>query len=151
MKSAFFFLFIAFTYSFSSYAQSTNCDDGKLHYELVTLNESFENQGFKLFLFQSLNIQTKTYLPIKLQLEQGKMYQINYIVQDNFKNYDMILIDKNKKELFKIQVKNKKTDKHYSSQGLVAPYSGDYWLILTLKVGGAKKACAGLSVMESMN
>ena len=151
MKSLLFFLLIALNSTFLSYGQSNECNDNKLHYELVTINETFENQGFKLSLFQTLNIPAKSYLPIKLTLEQGKMYQINYIVQDNYQNYTMILIDKNQKELFKLNVKRKKTDKNFSTQGLIAPYSGDYWLILTQKVKGKKQACAGLSVLESSN
>ena len=151
MKSIFLFLFIVFNCTAFSYGQAKECNDAKLHSELVTLNETFENQGFKLSLFNIISIPEKAYLPISVTMKQGKMYQINYIVQEDYKNYTMILIDKNKKEIFKLDLKSKKTKNHYSTQGLIAPYSGDYWLILTQKVKGQKQACAGISVMESMN
>lgn len=151
MKSVLFLLLIALNCSLSSYGQSNECYDSKLHYEMVTLNQTFENQGFKVNLFKTISIPSKAYLPIALTLEQGKLYQINYVVQDNYQNYTMILIDKNKKELFKLKIKSKDTENNFSIQGLVAPYSGDYWLILTQEVKGAKRACAGISVMESMN
>lgn len=151
MKSLFFLFFITLNCAVFSYGQTNDCNDSHLHAEMVTLNQTFENQGFKVDLMKTFSIVSKTYYPVPLTLEQGKLYQINYIVQDNFQNYDMILIDKNKKELFKLKIKSKKTKKNFSTQGLVAPYTGDYYLILTQKVKGTKQACAGISVMESMN
>jgi len=78
--------------------QPEPCQDSKIHAELVTLNESFHSQGFSIAHFNVITIPHKTFVPVMVNMKQGKVYQLNFIAARDFHKYDVVLVDKDKNE-----------------------------------------------------
>lgn len=125
------------------------CQDRYLHGEMVDLNKDFAQQGFSLELFKVLPFPENAYVPVAVNLEQGQMYQINFIVSRDFQKASLVLLDKNKAELISKKYKGKNSRQHWFSQSVAAPYTGIYWIILTQKAKGREEVCGGLSVLKA--
>ncbi len=125
------------------------CTDKLIHTELVMLDKELEDRGFNLVQFQTMNMPSGAYLPVTLQMDAGQMYQINFIANKEFKEYSLTLIDKDRQKLVDRKMKQKSGAKHHISESFVAPYSGNYVIVLTQKLKGVKEACAGFSVLEA--
>lgn len=141
--------FLLINFSLANAQQQDECNNAQMHKELVTLNQSFENQGMKLHYYSMIHLPNKVYVPVSVTFEQGKMYQINFLANPDYQNYSMVLIDQEKNELIKIKVKSRNTEGHLTSQSFMAPRTGNYWLIMMQKVKNSESNCAGLSILES--
>lgn len=128
---------------------SNPCQDKYLHGEMVDLNKDFAQQGFSLELFKVLSFPAKTYIPVTVNLEEGEMYQINFVANRDFQKASLVLLDEHKKELINKKYNGKSSQQHWFSQSVVAPYTGTYWIILTQKVKGEDQVCGGLSVLKA--
>lgn len=129
---------------------TNTCNDAKLHAELVEVNNIFEQQGFKLTQYKTLTMPSGNYMPIYVSLEQGKMYQFNFIATQNYSQYTFTLLDQDKKKLIDDKVKSK-DHKNKLTRSFTAPYTGNYVVILTQKVKGQDQACGGFSVLKAVN
>lgn len=138
------------------YAQNTalnnapQCDDKKVHADLVDLDNTFENQGFKLIQYKTLTMPSGNYMPIYVSLEQGKMYQFNFVVNHDYNQYTFALIDQDKQKLIDEKIKSKDHNNRLT-KSFTAPYTGNYVVILTQKVKGQSEACGGFSVLKAVN
>ncbi len=70
-----------------------------MHAELVSLDKSFEQQGFSLVQFNTMSMPSGSYVPVQINMEQGKMYQINFLASKNFHQYALTIVDKDRKKL----------------------------------------------------
>jgi len=140
---------------FSAHAQQTDadgpdaCHDTYLHSEMVEQNEDFMQQGFKVELFKVISFPVNTYVPVPVTLEQGQMYQINFVANRDFQKVTMVLLDKDKNELINKKFKGKDSQQHWFSQSVAAPYTGNYWIILSQKAKGEDAVCGGVSVLKA--
>jgi hypothetical protein len=125
------------------------CLDKYLHGEMVDLNKDFARQGFSLELFKILSFPENSYVPVAVNLEQGQMYQINFVANRDFQKASLVLLDKDKRELIDKKYKGKNSQQHWFSQSVAAPYTGTYWIILTQKAKGQGEVCGGLSVLKA--
>lgn len=145
------FIFLTLCLLNSQAQGPANCNDPTIHRELVSVNQAFEPQGFTVNYFKTFSIGPKEYVPLVLSLKAKTMYQINFIAHPYYKQYSMVLIDKDKKELLKLKVKSKDTEGHMSTQSFVAPYSGEYYIIFRHRTQSKSNACVGFSVLEAQN
>jgi len=127
----------------------TVCNDKVMHTELVMLNKSLEDRGFTLVQFNTMNMPSGAYLPMIVQMEAGKMYQVNFISSKDFKEFNITLLDKSRTKLIDKKVKQKNGGKHQVSESFVAPYSGNFTLIVSQKVKGKDEACGGVSILKA--
>lgn len=127
------------------------CTDKALHAELVSWNNAFEQRGFKLVQFQTMDFPSGAYVPVTVNMEAGKMYQINFFANKDFQQCTLTLLDKNKAKLISKKIKQKDAPGHKISESFTAPYSGDFYIILTQKVKGRDAACGGISVLKAVN
>lgn len=148
-------LFLLMFLGLYSYAQEQgvnslidNCRDTFLHSEMVDYNSDFLQQGFNIQLFQVVEFPKNTYVPISIQLEKGKMYQFNFVMNRFFQNASVAFIGKDKKEFFKDKWRGKTSQQHWFSKSFVAPYTGEYWLIMSQKAKDREIVCGGLSVLK---
>ena len=143
---------IASAFTTFCYAQTKTqtCNDTKLHSELVETDNAFEQQGFKLIQYKTLTMPSGDYMPIYITLEQGKMYQFNFIANQDYNQYTFTLLDQDKKKLIDDKIKSK-DHKNKFTKSFTAPYSGNYVVILTQKVKGQDQACGGFSVLKAVN
>lgn len=150
------FAIITTTFSSFCFAQNTalnnapQCNDKKLHADLVDLNNGFENQGFKLIQYTTLTMPSGNYMPVYVNLEQGKMYQFNFVATEDYSQYTFALIDQEKNKLIDEKVKSKDHN-HRLTKSFTAPYTGRYVVIMTQKVKGRSEACGGFSVLKAIN
>src|SRR5690554_5062069 len=128
--------------------QPEPCQDSKIHAELVTLNESFHSQGFSIAHFNVITIPHKTFVPVMVNMKQGKVYQLNFIAARDFHKYDVVLVDKDKNEIVKMKAKGKSSEGHHFSQSITPPYTGNYWVIISQNVKGNDRSCIGFSLLE---
>ncbi len=136
------------TSAFAQQEQSVkDCTDKVMHAELVSLDKSFEQQGFSLILFNTMNMPSGSYVPVQLNMEQGKMYQINFLASKDFQQYNLTLVDKDRKKLINKKVKQGGSSR--LSESFAAPYTGNYIIILSQKVKGQPEACGGISILKS--
>lgn len=125
------------------------CNDKVMHTELVMLDKSLEERGFHLVQFNTMNMPSGSYLPVTVSMKEGKMYQINFIANKNFKQYNVTILDKDRKKLMDKTVKQKNGGSNQLSESFAAPYSGNYFVILSQKVKGQDEACGGISILEA--
>lgn len=128
---------------------SESCNDPYLHSEMVEQNEDFLQQGFSIDFFKVIQFPKNTYVPVKVHLEQGKMYQINFVANRFFQNFSMVMMGKDKQQIFSEKVKGKDSQQHWFSKSMAAPYTGDYWIIMSQKAKGRDMVCGGLSVLKA--
>lgn len=151
MRNKIFMALAASALSFCSYAQQQQnvavCSDRVMHSELVSLNKSFEERGFSLDQFQMMSMPSGSYIPVTVNMKEGKMYQINFIASKNFQQYHLTVMDKDRKKL--IDKKIKQGGNQQLSESFAAPYTGTYMIILSQKVKGQAEACGGLSVLKN--
>ncbi len=137
----------------SAYAQPQQnisaCTDKLVHTELVMLDKELENRGFSLMQFHTVNMPSGAYVPFSLKMEAGQMYQLNFIGQKEFKEYTFTLIDRDKKKLINRKVKPKGESDNRISESFVAPYTGQYIVVLRQKIKGGAEACGGFSVLKA--
>jgi len=125
------------------------CDDPYLHGEMVAYNEDFLQQGFTVDLFQVVQFPKNAYVPVRIHLEQGQMYQINFVANRFFQKVSITLMGKDKEQIFQEKFKGKTSQQHWFSKSMVAPYTGDYWVIMTQKAKDKDMVCGGLSVLKA--
>lgn len=151
MRNKIFMALAASALSFCSYAQQQQnvavCSDRVMHSELVSLNKSYEERGFSLDQFQMMSMPSGSYVPVTVNMKEGKMYQINFIASKNFQQYHLTVMDKDRKKL--IDKKVKQGGNQQISESFAAPYTGTYMIILSQKVKGQTEACGGLSVLKN--
>lgn len=134
----------------SNQNNAASCNDNRLHSELVDVDNSFEQQGFKLVQYKTLSMPSGDYLPIYVSLEQGKMYQFNFIANEHYNQYTFTLLDQDKQKLIDEKIRSKDNNNKLT-KSFTAPYTGNYVVILTQKVKGQKSACGGFSVLKAVN
>lgn len=125
------------------------CDDEVLNKEMLDLARDFTHQGFGIQLFEQLRVPEKTFISVPVSMEQGEMYQINFVADRYFQKYTLILLDRDKNELIKEKAKGKASQEHYYSRSIAAPYTGDYWILIQHTVKDQSTSCAGLSVLKA--
>jgi len=145
---------LALATALGSYAQDqqTNvsiCTDRALHSELVSLDNSLEQQGFKLEQFKMMNMPSGAYVPVSMNMEAGKMYQINFIASKNYQQYNFTIIDKDRNKLVSKKIRQKGNGEHHLSESFAPPYTGNYIIVLSQKVKGQPEACGGISILKS--
>ncbi|PSK95129.1 hypothetical protein [Taibaiella chishuiensis] len=143
-----FFTAVISSTAFAQQEQSvSSCTDKVMHAELVSLDKSFEQQGFSVIMFNSMSMPSGSYVPVQLNMEQGKMYQINFLASKDFQQYNLTLIDKDRKKLINKKVKQGGSNR--LSESFAAPYTGNYIIVLSQKVKGQPEACGGISILKS--
>ena len=125
-----------------------------MHEDLVWMDNLLSKQGFTVRQFRMLSIPAKAYVPVTVEMEAGKVYQLNFLAAPGFQKCTLTLIGKDKKELVKKKykgdgVKGLGNNENQFSQSFAPPYTGTYWIIISQKVKGNDMACAGLSILES--
>lgn len=141
------FLLMGYLYTSLAQAPIPECTEPDVHERLVSLNERLEEDEFVLRQFQTLVIPNGAYVPISVNMVKGEEYAINFVVQHEFQQYQLNLIDQDKKVLFSKKGKSKSDPSNVFTHKIVAPYSGSYWVILSQKVKGEKQTCAGFSIL----
>lgn len=141
----------AAVFSTTAFAQQEQnvkgCSDKVMHAELVSLDKSFEQRGFSLVQFNTMSMPSGSYVPVQINMEQGKMYQINFLASKNFQQYNLTIVDKDRKKLLHKKVKQGGSNR--LSESFAAPYTGNFIIILTQKVKGQSEACGGISILKS--
>lgn len=141
--------------SFSFAQQSPNvapkdsCSDPYLHSEMVEYNSNFLQQGFSITLFKVIQFEKNTFVPVKIHMDEGQMYQVNFVANRFFQTVSITLIGEDKKEIFSEKFKGKTSQQHWFSKSVAAPYTGDYWVILSQKAKDRDVVCGGLSVLKA--
>lgn len=125
------------------------CEDAALNKEMLDLTRDFTQQGFGVQLFEQVLVPEKTFVSVPVSMEQGEMYQINFIANRFFHKYTFILVDRDKNELIKEKAKGKSSQEHYYSRSIAAPYTGDYWIVIQHHVKDQSSSCVGLSVLKA--
>lgn len=127
------------------------CSDKVIHAELVSLDKSLEQRGFRLEQFKMMNMPSGSYVPMSVTMEAGKMYQINFVASKNYQQYTFTILDKDRKKIVDKKVKQKDGLNNQFSESFAAPYSGNFMIVLTQKVKGADLACGGFSMLKAVN
>jgi len=118
-----------------------------MHSELVSLDKSLEERGFGLEQFKMMNMPSGSYVPVTVNMQEGKMYQINFIASKNFQQYHLTVMDKDRNKL--VDKKIRQGGNRQLSESFAAPYTGTYMVIVSQKVKGQPEACGGLSVLKN--
>ncbi|WP_118972371.1 hypothetical protein [Taibaiella koreensis] len=151
MRNKIIMAFVASAFSFAAYAQQQQnvavCSDKAMHSELVSLDKSLEERGFALEQFKMMNMPSGSYVPVTVTMQEGKMYQINFIASKNFQQYHLTIMDKDRKKL--VDKKIKTGGDRQLSESFAAPYTGNYLVIVSQKIKGQAEACGGLSVLKN--
>lgn len=145
--------FVASAFTFNTYAQQqqnvAECSDRAMHSELVSTDKALEERGFNLEQFKLMNMPSGSYVPVTVTMKEGEMYQINFLASKNFQQYHFTIIDKDRKKLSDKKVKPKADGGHMLTESFVAPYTGNYIIVLSQKVKGQAEACGGLSILKA--
>ena len=129
--------------------QEPGCDDPNVHSTLVAIDANYENQGYNLAVFQTIPIASGAIVPVYIKMDQGKLYQINFVANPDFQQFSLVIIDKDKNKLLEQKVKNKGQKEHFISQNFIAPYSGNFLIAVSQKLKSEKEACAGVSILKA--
>ncbi|MFT4060757.1 MAG: hypothetical protein QM642_00200 [Edaphocola sp.] len=127
------------------------CNNSEVGTEIMALSSSFQQRGFELLQFQTMMMPSGAYFPISMNMEQGRSYEINFVVPQQFHQFNVTIIDKDKKELVNKTVKSKKGGSNKFSQSFAPPYSGIFMVVLSQKIKGGGVACGGVSVLRAKN
>lgn len=136
-----------------TFAQNTQptgtCSDNSIHAELVSINNNYEKTGFDLIQFKTVNLQSKALLPIVVEMQVGKMYQLNFLGNKTAKEISIVLFDKERNKLIdeKRKLKSDNAD-HLISVSFAAPYSGNYIVIISQRQKAKEALCAGFSILK---
>jgi hypothetical protein len=146
---------LAFSFPFCVQAQQQQnvktCSDKTVHAELVSMDKSLEQQGFNLLQFKLMSMPSGAYVPVEIAMEQGKMYQINFIASKNYQQYTFTIIDKDRNKIVNKKIKQKDGINNQFTESFAAPYTGNYIIVLTQKVKGQSEACGGFSILKAVN
>lgn len=146
---------LASSFSFCTQAQQQqnvmSCSDKTVHAELVSMDKSLEEQGFSLLQFKLMSMPSGAYVPVEIAMEQGKMYQINFIASKNYQQYTFTIIDKDRKKIVDKKIKQKDGINNQFTESFAAPYTGNFIIVLTQKVKGQNEACGGFSILKAVN
>jgi hypothetical protein len=146
---------IASAFSLTTQAQQqqnvAGCSDKAVHAQLVSIDQTLEQQGFNLVQFKLMSMPSGSYVPVEMEMEQGKMYQINFIASKNYQQYTFTILDKDRKKVVDKKVKQKDGLNNQFTESFAAPYTGSYIIVLTQKVKGQDEACGGFSVLKAVN
>lgn len=139
--------------SFSGSAQQNvaGCSDKTVHAQLVSIDQALEQQGFSLIQFKLMSMPSGDYVPVEIAMEQGKMYQINFIASKNYHQYTFAIMDRDRKKIVDKKVKQKDGMNNQYTESFAAPYTGNFIVVLTQKVKGQDEACGGFSVLKAVN
>jgi hypothetical protein len=153
MRTKIILAFIATVFSTGVFAQQQQnvavCSDKVMHSELVSIDKSFEQKGFDVVQFNMMKFPSGAYVPVQVTLEQGRMYQINFLASKDFQQYNFTILDKDRKKLVDKKVKQKDGNNTRLSESFAAPYSGSFLIVISQKVKGQKEACGGLSILKA--
>jgi len=143
----FFISFIAF-FSFltlqSSAQQFNACTDAYIHEKVVSAINQYESQGYKLHLTREMNVPSGGYQPVTVSLKAGQSYLVNFIPFLDATQLKLVIIDKDNKTIVKTKGKKNSTLSH----AFVAPYTGDYYIIVSQKMKKIKEVCGGVTVLS---
>lgn len=140
------FVIAGTTPTFSQTAKQKTCNDPKVHNKLVSVNKEFESKKYKLALFTTDNIPSKTYVPVRIKLEKGATYQIIFVASSGASRYELRVADQNKKELIKEKAKGTKGENHLIAKTITPTETGDYLIVVQQQTKGDE--CVGLSVLK---
>jgi len=130
-------------------AHPGNCDDPMVHSTIVSLNNVDESKGFSLKMMESFSMPYGNLIPFTVQLEQGKLYSINYAVGPEFKQFTFTIIDRDNKKPVNKKVKSSKTKEHYLNQSFIASYTGQYIIVVSQQGADKGEHCGALSLMQA--
>jgi hypothetical protein len=145
---------LASAFTFYTNAQTQNvagCNDKTVHAQLVSIDQTLEQQGFKLVQFKLMSMPSGAYVPVEVAMEQGKMYQVNFIAAKNYQQYTFTILDRDRKKVVDKKVKQKDGLNNQFSESFAAPYTGNFIIVLTQKVKGQDEACGGFSILKAVN
>lgn len=125
-----------------------SCEDENLHYLLVEANKKALNKEGKLTMFQIFQAPSKTFIPVYLPVEKGKVYEINFATDEKQKSLEFVLRDYENNTL--LEEKNKNKDKNYAvhTRQFRARESGYLILLVKQKTTKNQSYCLGLSLIE---
>ncbi len=146
---------LASVFAFGTNAQQqqsvAGCNDKTVHAQLVSIDQSLEQQAFILVQFKLMSMPSGAYVPVEVAMEQGKMYQINFIANKNYQQYTFTILDRDRKRIVDKKVKQKDGLNNQYTESFAAPYTGNFIIVLTQKVKGQDEACGGFSVLKAEN
>lgn len=130
-------------------SKQAGCNDVQVHSTLVSLDNADEQKGFSLQLFETFSMPSGNLIPFTMTLEQGKLYDFNFVATPAYMQYTFTIIDKDNNKLVNVKKKSKSGGDHFLNQNFVAPYSGIYIIVMSQKTKGKGEACGGLGVMKA--
>lgn len=130
-------------------SQEAICNDPQVHSTLVSINENFEGQGYSLTHFETVLMPSKAILPVYIKMEQGKLYQINFVGSHDYKDLTLVIIDKDKNKLVENRLKSKNSKDHVITQNFIAPYTGNFVIAVSQKLKDGNEACGGVSILKA--
>lgn len=130
-------------------AKEAVCNDPQVHSTLVSINENFVGQGYTITHFETVSIPSKAILPVYVKMEQGKLYQLNFVGSHDYKEIALVVIDKDKNKVVETKLKSKNSKDHVISQNFIAPYTGNFMIAVSQKLKDAKEACGGVSILKA--
>lgn len=123
------------------------CEHPEIHKQLVELNTLKLNGQAKLSMFQVIQVPTKAYVPVLVNVEKGKRYMVNISADKSYRNLEMSMIDGDKNELFRVTAKGKKGENAYLTKEFEAKETGQYWLILHQSIKKGSSECLGVGII----
>lgn len=120
------------------------CDDSYVHEQVVTNNSRLEKLGYKLQFTREMHIPSGGLQPVTVSLKAGQSYIASFIPFLDATNLRMIIVDKERKTI--VNKKGKKNE--VVSHTFTAPYTGDYYIMVSQKMKKVKEICGGISVMS---
>lgn len=144
MHKYFISLFIFLVYlTTNSYAQQIpTCTDAYVHDKVVSNNNMYEQQGYKLHFTRQMHILSGGFQPVTVSLKAGQYYLINFVPFLDATNLKLAILDKDNKTIV-----NKKGKKNtILTHSFVAEYTGDYYIVVSQKMRKVKEICGGVSV-----
>lgn len=156
MRKLFFLLLIGTGAAAPAFSQQNNapapkegCTDAQVHSTLVSLNSADEQKGFTLKMFETFGMPSGNLIPFTVTMEEGQLYDINFVANQAFNQYTFAIIDKDNNKLTNKKVKSSKVKESFMNQNFVAPYSGSYIIVVSQKVKGQAEVCGGISVLKA--
>lgn len=127
------------------------CTDKEMHAQLVSVDDEYEEKGYEVIQFNLMSMPSGSFVPVAIQVEQGRQYQVYFLADQRFQQYSFALIDKDRNKLVDKRVKHKASSEAILAHNFKASYTGTVWLVLSLKVKGQAEACGGVSILKADN
>lgn len=141
------FLILGFymsTFTVKSTAQTIpTCQDAYVHEKVVSTNNKYEEQGYKLFYTRELFVPSGGYQPVTVDLNAGQMYIINFVPFLDATKLQLVILDKDNNTI----VKKKGKANEILTHSFVPSYTGVYYIIISQKMKKTTELCGGVSIL----